>query len=139
MLLLDTSVVSELMRPRPNPRVLDWVAAQPLAEMAVATITVMEVRFGIALLPRSKRRSDLDMKFRQLLAQGFAGRVLPFDEAAADACADIRAARRRMGNPITTEDGMIAAIARVHGAPVATRDVGGFERCDLALINPWEA
>lgn len=138
MLLLDTDVVSELMRSRPNRRVLDWVAAQPLAEMAIATITVMEVRSGIALLPRSKRRIDLDTKFRQFLAQGFAGRVLPFDQAAADACADIRAYRRHTGKPITTEDGMIAAIARVHGAPVATRDVGGFEGCGVTLINPWE-
>jgi toxin FitB len=139
MLLLDTNVVSELMRRRPNPRVLDWIAAQPLAEMAIATITVMEVRFGVALLPQSKRRADLDTKFRRFLAQGFAGRVLPFDHAAADACADIRAERRRMGNPITAEDGMIAAIARVHGAPVATRDVRGFEGCGLTVINPWEA
>lgn len=139
MLLLDTNVVSELMRPQPNPRVLGWVAAQPLFEMAIATITVMEVRFGIALLPWSNRRTDLDARFRQFLAQGFSGRVLPFDEAAADACADIRAQRRQMGNPITTEDGMIAAIARVHGAPVATRDVRGFEGCGLTLVNPWDA
>jgi toxin FitB len=139
MLLLDTNVVSELMRPRPNPRVLDWVAAQPLSEMAISTITVMEIRFGIALLPRSRRRAHLDTKFRQFLARGFADRILPFDHAAADACADLRAQRRHMGNPITTEDGMIAAIARVHGAPVATRDVGGFQGCGLTLISPWEA
>ena len=138
MLLLDTNLVSELMRPRPTPRVLDWVAAQPLAEMAIAAITVMEVRFGIALLPWSKRRTALDARFRQFLAQGFAGRVLPFDEAAAEACADIRATRRHMGHTITTEDGMIAAIARIHRAPVATRDVGGFEGCGLTLINPWD-
>jgi len=137
MLLLDTNVVSELMRPGPNPRVLDWVAAQPLSEMAISTITVMEIHFGIALLPPSKRRADLGAKFRQLLARGFAGRVLPFDEAAAEACADIRAQRRRLGQPIMTEDGMIAAIARIHGAPVATRDVGGFEGCGLTLIDPW--
>jgi toxin FitB len=139
MLLLDTNVVSELMRPRSNPRVLDWVAAQPLSEMAISTITVMEIRFGIALLPRSRRPANLDAKFRQFLARGFADRRLPFDHAAAYAGADLRAQRRHMGNPITTEDGMIAAIARVHGAPVATRDVGGFQGCGLTLISPWEA
>jgi predicted nucleic acid-binding protein len=139
MLLLDTNLVSELMRPRPNLRVLDWVAAQPLAEMAIAAITVMEIRFGIALLPWGKRRTDLDSSFRQLVAQGFGGRVLAFDQAAADACADTRARRRQTGNPITTEDAMIAAIARVHGARVATRDVGGFAGCGLTLINPWQA
>ena len=138
MLLLDTNLVSELMRPRPNPHVLEWVAAQPLSEVVIAAITVMEVRYGIALLPRSKRRSELDLKFREFVARGFAGRVLPFDQAAADACAEIRAFRRRRGNPIATEDAMIAAIARVHGVPVATRDVGGFEGCGLTLINPWQ-
>jgi predicted nucleic acid-binding protein len=138
MLLLDSNLVSELMRPRPDPRVLSWVAAQPLSEMAIATITVMEIRFGIALLPAGRRRTDLDTRFRQLLAQAFTGRVLAFDQPAADACAEIRAQRRQMGNPITVEDSMIAAIARVHGAPVATRDVGGFEACGLTLINPWQ-
>ena len=138
MLLLDTNVVSELMRPGPDARVLSWVAAQPLLEMAIATITVMEVRFGIALLPRSRQRTELDTRFRQLLAQAFAGRVLAFDQPAAEACAEIRARRRQLGNPIAIEDGMIAAIARVHGAPVATRDLRGFEDCGLSLIDPWQ-
>lgn len=137
MLLLDTNVVSELMRPRPDPRVLSWVAAQPLSEMAIATVTLMEVRFGIALLPRSRRRTDLDTRFRQLIAEAFAGRVLAFDQPAADTCAEIRARRRQMGNPIAIEDGMIAAIGRLHGAPIVTRDTSGFEDCGLSLINPW--
>jgi toxin FitB len=138
MLLLDTNLVSEIMRPHPSPNVLQWVAAQPLSEMAIATVTVMEIRFGIALLPRSRRRTDLDTRFRQFLTQAFGGRVLAFDQPAADACAEIRAHRRQIGKPITIEDGMIAAIARVHAAPVATRDVDGFEGCGLILINPWE-
>ena len=137
MLLIDTNVLAELMRPRPDPRVLSWVAAQPLSEMAMATTTVMEIRFGIALLPQGRRRLGLDASFPQLLAQAFVGRVLPFDQPAADACAEIRAQRRQMGNPTTLEDSMIAAIARVHGAPLATRDTGGFEACGLTLINPW--
>lgn len=139
MLLLDTNLVSELMRPQPEARILDWVAAQPLSEMAISTITVMEIRFGIALLPQGRRRADLDTKFRQLLAQGFADRILSFDQAAADACAAIRAARQRMGRPITPEDGMIAAIAKAQGAAIVTRDVGGFEGCGVTLINPWQA
>lgn len=138
MVLLDTNLVSELMRSHPDPRVLSWVAAQPLSDMAIATITVMEIRFGTALLPQGRRRTELDTRFRQLLAQAFAGRVLAFDRTAADACAEIRAQRRHRGNPITVQDGMIAAIARVHGAPVATRDVGGFEGCGLTLIDPWQ-
>jgi predicted nucleic acid-binding protein len=138
MLLLDTNLVSELMRPRPDARVLSWVAGQPLCETAIATITVMEIRFGIALLPQGRRRTDLDTRFRQLLAEAFTGRVLAFNQPAADACAEIRAHRRQLGNPITIEDSMIAAIARVHGAPVATRDLGGFEGCGLTLVNPWQ-
>jgi len=137
MLVLDTNVVSELMRPRPDRRVLSWVAAQPLLEMAVATVTVMEIRFGIALLPRSRRRTGLDTRFRQLIAEAFAGRVLAFDSPAADTCAEIRAQRRQIGNPIAIEDAMIAAIARVQGAAVVTRDTRGFEDCGLGLIDPW--
>jgi hypothetical protein len=139
MLLLDTNLVSELMRPQPAPRVLEWAASESLSEMAIAAVTVMEIRFGIAVLPQGKRRADLDIKFRQLLAQAFPGRILPFDETAAEACAELRATRQRMGNPITTEDGMIAAIAQAQGATVVTRDIGGFEGCGVHLLNPWEA
>lgn len=138
MLLLDTNLVSELMRPQPEARILAWVAAQPLSEMAIATVTLMEIRFGIAVLPQGKRRTDLDTKFRQLLVQAFPNRILSFDETAADACAELRAARQRIGRPIAIEDGMIAAIARTHGAAVVTRDVGGFQDCGVHLINPWE-
>jgi hypothetical protein len=139
LILLDTNVVSELMRPRPEPRVSDWAAAQPLATLAVAAVSVMEVRFGIAVLPAGRKRDELDSKLRQFLAQGFAGRVLPLDAAAANACADIRALRKRAGRPIATEDAMIAGIARAHGATMATRDIGGFAGCGLVLVNPWQA
>jgi predicted nucleic acid-binding protein len=139
MLVLDTNLVSELMRPAPDPRVLGWAAAQPLQEMAIATVTLMEIRYGIAVLPRGRRRSELDGRFRRFLAQGFSDRILPFDAAAAEACADIRAARKDMGRPLAAEDGMIAAIAKVQGAAVVTRDVGGFDGCGIVLVNPWEA
>jgi toxin FitB len=139
MFLLDTNTVSELMRPRPERRVLEWVAARPLAELAVAAVTAMEVGFGIAVLPDGRRRAELDARFRQLLARGFADRVLPFDRAAADACAEIRALCRREGRPVSTEDAMIAAVARVHGKAVVTRDLNGFERCGVAVVDPWAA
>jgi toxin FitB len=106
--------------------------------MAIAAITVMEIRFGIALLPRNQRRTDLDTKFRQFLTQGFAGRAA-LRSGRRRCLRRHRAHRRHIGSPITTEDGMIAAIARVHGAPVATRDVGGFEGYGLILINPWQS
>lgn len=137
MLVLDTNVVSELMRQRPEPCVLDWIAAQPIAETVITTIPVMEIRFGVAVMPQGRRRAELDTKFRQFLAQGFTDRVLPFDRAAADARADIRALRQRSGRTIAIEDSMIAAIARTRGA-VATRDISGFDGCGLTLIDPWE-
>lgn len=137
MLVLDTNLVSELMRPHPEPVVLAWVGAQPLKEMAITAVSSMEIRFGIHSLPEGKRRTELDRKFSELIAQGFAGRILPFDGQAGEACADIRAMRQRTGRRISTEDAMIAAIARVHGATVVTRDEGGFAGCGVPVVNPW--
>lgn len=137
-LLLDTNVVSELMRPQPHPEVLAWVDAQPIAEMAITAVTVMEIRSGIAYLPEGTRKASLETRFRQFLARGFAGRVLPFDEDAAEACATLRAQRRRAGKASATEDSMIAGIALQQGATVITRDKG-FDSYGVPVINPWEA
>ncbi|MBK8177026.1 MAG: type II toxin-antitoxin system VapC family toxin [Rhodospirillales bacterium] len=138
MLVLDTNLVSELMRPHPAPAVLAWVGAQPMMEMAITAVSTMEIRFGIHVLPEGKRRVELDRKFSELIVQGFADRVLPFDSHAAEACADIRAMRQRTGRRIATEDAMIAAIAKAHGATVVTRDENGFAGCGVPIINPWE-
>ena len=139
MLILDTNLVSELMRVRPEPGVLAWIAAQPMSDMAITVVSMMEIRFGINLLPEGKRRIELDRRFSQLLAQGFEDRVLAFDRSAADACAGIRATRQRTGRPVSTEDAMIAGIAKAHGATVATRDEEGFGGCGVPIINPWPA
>ncbi len=139
MLVLDTNLVSELMRPQPEAAVLAWVGAQPMKEMAITAVSSMEIRFGIHILPEGRRRAELDRKFSELIAQGFAGRILPFDGQAGEACADIRAMRQRSGRRISTEDAMIAAIAKVHGGTVVTRDANGFTGCGVPVINPWEA
>lgn len=137
--ILDTNVVSELMRPEPGAGVMAWSRQQSLGELAITAITMMEVRYGIAHLPDGTRKNDLEARFRRFLAQGFGGRVLPFDGEAAEFSAVMRAMRRRMGRPVGTEDCMIAGIARQHGAMVVTRDEGGFEGYGVPVINPWTA
>lgn len=139
MLVLDTNVVSELMRARPEAVVLAWVAGQQLSALNIAAISVTEIGFGLRLLPDGRRRADLDMRFSALVAQGFADRVLPFDRQAAEVCAEIRAQRQRAGRPVSVEDAMIAAIAAVHSATVATRDESGFQGCGVSVVNPWAA
>ena len=97
MLVLDTNAVSELMRPQPDKRVLAWVREQPVVAVAVTAVTIMEIRYGIACQPEGARKGTLEAKFRQFLTRGFAGRVLPFDGSAAEACAALRAQQRRLG------------------------------------------
>ena len=135
--ILDTNVVSELMRAEPDAGVLAWSRQQPLGELAITAITLMEVRYGIARLPDGARKQDLEVRFRRFLALAFGGRVLSFDGEAAEFSAVMRAMRRRMGRAVGTEDSMIAGIARQHGATVVTRDEGGFEGCGVPVINPW--
>ncbi|MGE0148024.1 MAG: type II toxin-antitoxin system VapC family toxin [Parvibaculaceae bacterium] len=139
MILLDTNVVSELMRPEPDAAVLAWSQQQPLGELAITAITMMEVRYGIARLPDGARKNDLEARFRRFLALGFGGRVLPFDGEAAEFSAVLRAMRRCMGRAVSTEDSMIAGIARQQGATVVTRDESGFEGYGVPVINPWAA
>jgi predicted nucleic acid-binding protein len=138
MLVLDTNVVSELMRQQPEPRVLDWIAGQPLETMAITAVTVMEVRYGLHCLPGGRRRSALETRFRQFLDRGFAGRILAFDTHTATSSAEIRAACRRLGRAISPEDTMIAGIAKYHGATVVTRDRGGFSGYGVPVVDPWE-
>ena len=137
MLVLDTNVVSELMRPQPDEQVLAWIRGQSLGTMAVTAIPIMEIRYGIGRLPEGVRKGILEAKFRQFLARGFAGQVLPFDEQAAEMSATIRVLRTRMGRPISSEDCMIAGIARQQGATVVTRDEHGFEGYGVPVVNPW--
>lgn len=137
MIVLDTNVISEVMRARPSPRVLDWMRAEPLASLFTTAITEAELLYGIAVLPPGKRRESLETTVTTILAEDFQGRILPFDSPAAQAFAVIAANRRRSGRPISDADARIAAIARSRGAVVATRNVGDFAGCDLVLVDPW--
>jgi toxin FitB len=139
MIVLDTNVLSEATRPTPLQRVLDWIAAQQAATLFTTTISEGELLYGVATLPSGRRRSALEEALRRMLSEDFPGRVLNFDRPAAREFAGIALARRRKGRPISTFDAQIAAIARAHGAAVATRNVDDFEGCGIDIIDPWNA
>jgi predicted nucleic acid-binding protein len=136
--ILDTNVLSAMMRLRPEPKVAAWIAAQPAGLLFTTSLSQAEILSGIAIMPEGRRRLDLEAAARAMFAEDFDGRVLPFDTKAA-AYATIFAARRQTGRPTATLDLMIASVARSHVASVVTRDTGGFEGCGLTLVNPWEA
>jgi len=137
VIVLDTNVISELMKANPNPVVQVWVAAQPRETLFTTSVTKAEILFGIAALPEGRRRTGLAEAAEALFSEDLEGRVLPFDEAAAVYYAEIVAARRRAGSPMEAFDAQIAATAIVAGAAVATRDIDGFLDCGLMLIDPW--
>ena len=137
MIILDTNVVSEVMRPSPSARVLRWLAAQRAGELFITTITQAEILFGVELLPVGKRRVALQSAVAAMLAEDFAGRILPFDGDAAGMYARIAAERRALERPISQLDAQVAAIARSRGAAVASRNASDFEHCGVAVIDPW--
>lgn len=137
MTILDTNVVSELMRPAPEPSVLDWFNLLSAEDSHLTSITVAEILLGIELLPPGKRRDVLRTGAERTLAV-FADQVLAFDDRAAHAFSLVSSTRRRQGKPMSEFDAQIAAIARVHGATLATRDTSGFEGCGVKLVNPWK-
>jgi predicted nucleic acid-binding protein len=138
MTILDTNVVSELMRLRPQSAVLGWLATQSAEEIYLTAITVAQILLGIELLPVGKRRESIQAAADQTFGV-FAGRILAFDEGAAHTFSLISSSRRKKGRPMSEFDAQIAAIARVHGAALATRNIADFEGCGVRLMNPWES
>lgn len=138
MVVLDTNVVSELTRQTPNQDVFDWVAAQVKANLFLTAVTEAELRYGIARMDAGRQREELLRETESMLAFDFAGRILPFDGAAAREYADLRVSLESIGHPVGDMDLMIAAIARQRGAAVATRNTRDFADCGVPLINPWE-
>jgi predicted nucleic acid-binding protein len=139
MIILDTNVISETMRSQPDPSVLTWLDERAAAGLFVSTITEAEIRFGVARLPKGKRRNGLATAAEQAFETLFRDRVLPFDRDAARAYATIAGHRTAIGRPISQFDCQIAAIARSRGAAVATRNVEDFAECGLEITNPWDA
>jgi predicted nucleic acid-binding protein len=139
MIVLDTNVLSELMRPVPTERVVRWVAAQPATSLYTTSIAQAEILHGILLLPRGRRRTTLQAAAESMFNEDFDGRVLPFGSQSAVIYASIAVERRRAGRPISRFDAQIAAISRSAGAAIATRNVSDYEGCGVKVINPWEA
>lgn len=137
MIVLDTNVLSEVLKPAPSLTVLHWLSVQEPLAVFTTTITQAEVLYGIEVLPEGKRRGRLSIMIDRLFADEFQGRILPFDEAAARVFPKIVVGRETLGRPISQFDAMIAAIARSRRAAVATRNIIDFEHCGVTLINPW--
>lgn len=137
MIILDTNVLSEAMKPAPSPRVLRWLAQDPPSRLFTTAITQAEIQYGLELLPKGKRRSSLQSAVEAMFAEDFAGRILPFDCEAARVFPQIAFVRRALGRPVTQFDAQNAAIARTRGAAIATRNTPDFDNCGIPVLNPW--
>jgi toxin FitB len=138
VIVLDTNVLSELMRPNPSSRVIAWLGQQPRPNMAVTAITEAEIFYGVELLPQGKRKKQLQSEAESMFAEDLRGCTLPFDSEAARLYAKIASARRANGKPMSVPDAQIAAIVLAHRAVLATRNIMDFEGCGIQLVNPWE-
>jgi predicted nucleic acid-binding protein len=138
MLMLDTNMLSEIMRSEPEQKVVDWIVRQPSDELFTAAVCQAEILSGLAVMPSGRRRAELEEAARSMFADDFDGRVLPFDAEAASAYAEVFAARRKAGRPSGTIDLMLAGIARARGASVVTRNVADFEGVGVPIVNPWD-
>lgn len=137
MILLDTNVISELMRAKPNPHVLAWVDEQPGRLLMISSISVAETLYGLARMPDGKRKEALREVAMAIIEEDFAGQVLPFDKDAAVHYAELAAMSEVKGRAAGVADAQIAAIARLHEATIATRNVRHFEVFGVPLVNPW--
>jgi hypothetical protein len=139
VIVLDTNVLSEMLRPKPARQVESWMAAQPPAMLFLTAVTQAEILYGLALLDDGKRRNKLSAAIKPIFDEDFAERILPFDADAAIDYAAIAGARRSAGRPISQFDAQIAAIVRSRGATLATRNTRDFEGCGIDIVDPWMA
>lgn len=139
MIVLDTNVLSELMQANPEPRVVQWLDAQPPESVWTTAITVFEVRYGLAILPEGRRRRILQAAFETALAQDLGDRVLDFDLQCAGTASEVAAELREAGHPVDIRDVMIAGIARAYRATLATRNTRHFSHTGVSLADPWSA
>lgn len=138
MIVLDTNVLSELIRRQPEPKVVEWLRRQIRSRLFTTAISRGEMVLGVLVLPNGQRKRRLLQEVRAIFSMDMAGRVLPYDSEAADAHATIAAARRAQGRPVEIPDAMIAGITRSRSATLATRNTRDFEGCGIALVDPWQ-
>ncbi len=140
MIVLDTNVISEMLRAVPSPEVTRWVILQPASALYTTAVAEAEIRVGVSMMPTGKRKAQLQATVDETFNQVFAGRILPFDSASAVLYAEISASRRAMGRPISPFDAQIAAIARANGAAaIVTRNAEDFASVGVEIVNPWIA
>jgi predicted nucleic acid-binding protein len=138
VIILDTNVLSALMRAVPEMPVVEWLDRQPAESVWITSVTVFEARFGLKLLPTGKRRKALESTFDALLMEDLEGRVLDFDAPSAEAAAELAASRQRAGRPVDVRDTLIAGIVMARRATLATRNVKHFADLSVPVVNPWE-
>lgn len=137
MIVLDTNVLSELMRPQPDPRVMAWANGLDLQAIAITAINEAEILHGIARLPTGRRQQALRQSWEELMADLFRGHCLPFSSAAAHWHGELVSRRERLARPISSADAVIAATTLAHSSQLAARNTADFEAIGLKLINPW--
>lgn len=139
MIILDTNVISELMREKPHENVKTWIEAHSPTNLSLTTIAIAEIQRGLARLPKGKRRTTLESNFSTFITDAFGGRIFSFDEEAAYIYGHVAAKREKEGFNIDAVDLMIAAIVKSQNASIATRNIRDFEGCGIKIINPWES
>jgi predicted nucleic acid-binding protein len=138
VILLDTDVVAEIMKPHCHPAVSAFIDGQPLGDLFLPSLVVAELRYGMRRLPEGRRRDDIAANFEAFLAAGFALRILVFDAACAEGYAMARTTRERAGRPVQIQDALIGGMAVAYGATLATRNTADFDGYGLSLVDPWQ-
>lgn len=138
MIILDTNIISEMMKTTPSKAVLNWVNKQEAIELFITTITIAEISYGLYALPRGNRRKSLEEIFHRAIMSAFKHRILSFEESSAHFYGKIMGHRKKIGRPLSVPDGQIAAITLSQGFSLATRNIRDFSDCDINLVNPFD-
>jgi predicted nucleic acid-binding protein len=137
LIVLDTNIISEIMRAKPEARVIKWLNSQQASKLFLSSITLAEIGYGLYILPDGKRKWNLQQRFDQFIKNAFETQIVDFTQDSAQVYARLMGERKQAGNPMSIPDGQIAAIALANGYTIATRNIKDFNNCGLVLINPF--